>query len=284
MAFTGRTIAEIYNTMITEKLLKSTLTTLQPSIDNHQTFLNDLASSTKVAIWRCFIWLVAFSTYLFEQIMVEYRNEIDLQIANSYVGSIQWYVSKVKEFQYGDSLVLNDNYSIGYTTIDTTKQICEFASGEESAGIFYLKVRRLDTDIFSVPELAAFTNYISQIRFAGTRIEIRNEQPNLAKLYFNIYYNPEYDLDDLKTAVYAAINDYIENIEFNSTFYVNKLIDAIQQVEGVVDPQLNWGSSYIKDSTGTYQPITYSNKPYSGYLRIDTNFPLTTTVTFTKNS
>jgi len=284
MAFTGRTISEIYNVMITEKLTKSTLTALQPEIDNHQTFLDNLESTTKVAIWRCFIYLVALQTYIFEQIMVDYRNDIDEQIANSYVGSIQWYVAKAKEFQYGDSLVFNDNYSIGYAVEDTTKQICEFASGEEESGIFYLKVRRKDTDIFSVDELAAFSNYISQIRFAGTRIEIINEQPNLAKLYMTIIYNPEYDLDDLKTNVYAAINDYIENIEFNSTFYVNKLVDAIQSVDGVIDPQISWGSSYIQDSSGYYLPLTYSNKPYSGWIRIDPSYPLTTTVTFTKNS
>mgnify|MGYP001235222826 CR=1 FL=1 len=283
MAFTGRTIGEIYNVMINEKLTKSYLSTLQPSIDNHQTFLNDLASSSKVAIWRCFIWLVAFQTYIFEQIMVNYRNEIDELIDNSYVGSIKWYIAKAKEFQYGDSLVIGDNYNIGYTTIDTDKQICEFAAGEEISGTFYLKVRRKDTDIFSIPEMEAFTEYINQIKFAGTRIEIRNLEPNLAKIYIEIIYNPEYILDDIKTNVYNAINNYIENIEFNSTFYVNKLIDSLQSIEGVIDPQFNWTNSKIYGDSG-YQSFTYSYKPTSGYMRIDTDFPLTTTITFTKNS
>lgn len=282
--FTGRTISEIYNVMITEKITKSTLTQLQPQIDDHQTFLDDLKNTTKVAIWRSFIWLVAFQTYIFEQIMVSYQEEVDLMISNSYVGSVKWYTAKAKEFQTGYSLVFNSDYSIGYPTEDLTARIVEFAAGEESAGTFYLKVRRADTDILSVTELAEFQEYIRQIKFAGTRIIIRNEYSDKIKLYMNIVYNPQYNLDTLKTAVYAAINDYLANIEFDSTFRVNSLVDKLQLVEGVVDPQLIWTTSEVKPNSGSYNPLTYSYKPFSGYIEVDGSFPLTSTITFTKNS
>lgn len=284
MAFTPRSISEIYDEMINEKNTKTYLTDLQPAIDDHQTFLDDLTSTSKVAIWRSMIWLVAFSIYLFEQVMLVHQNEVDAAIADSFVGSVEWYVAQAKLFQYGYSLIINSNYSVTYETIDTDAQICEFAAAEESAGTLVLKVRRKDTDIFSTDELNAFTEYMSKVKFAGTQIQIRNDYSDKLKLYMEIIYDPQYDLTTLKSNVETAINNYIENIEFNNKFYVNTLIDRIQSVDGVIDPQMNFSSSQVKTNTGSYSALTYIYKPFAGYLEIDSSFPLSTTITYTKNS
>lgn len=284
MAFRPRTISEIYNSMMNEKTTKSTLTSLQPNLDTHQTFLSDLTSTSKVAIWRCFVWLMAFNTYLFEQIMDAYRREVDEVIANSHVGSIQWYVAKAKEFQQGYTLTLNDNYSIVYDTVDEDAQIIEFASGEEREGTFYLKVRRKDTDLLSESELTEFQSYINKIKFAGTRIVIVNEYSDKIKIYMDIVYDPLYDLTVLKTNVEDAINNYVQNIAFNSTFYVNSLVDAIQKVDGVIDPQVKWANSGVRTNTSNYIALPYIYRPVAGYLTVDTSYPLSTTLTYVKNS
>lgn len=283
MAFTPRTIAEIYDAMITEKNTKTYLNGLQPNIDDSQTLLDNLNSTSMVAVWRMFIWLVAFSQYLFEQVMYQYQEDVDETISNSFVGSVKWYVNQTTLFQYGSGVTINDNYSVGYPVVDTDQQICEFASGEESGGALIIKTRRKDTDIFSTPELNALIEYLNTIKFAGTRITVINDPSDKLKLYMTIIFDPQYGESLIQSNIEDAINDYVQNIDFNSRFYVNTLVDRCQEINGVIDVQTDFTQSEIKPNSGVYIQLPYIYYPDSGWIEIDGSFPLSTTITYTKN-
>ena len=64
--FLARTILEIYDSIIAEKQNMASLNALQPSIDSSQDLLNDLTSSSKVAVWRLWAFITAVAINVFE--------------------------------------------------------------------------------------------------------------------------------------------------------------------------------------------------------------------------
>ena len=87
----ARTIKQIYDAMITEKETFSSLNTLVPNPDTAQTFLSDLTTSSKVAIWRLMFWVVAVAIWSHEQIFDQHKAEL-IEIGNNLItGTKRWY-------------------------------------------------------------------------------------------------------------------------------------------------------------------------------------------------
>ena len=109
---------------------------------------------------------------------------------------------------------------------------------------------------------------------AGVRIYIRNAPAVDFKIDITIYYNPQVlngngeSLIDGGTPVVDAIKDYIENLPFNGEFRNVELIDRLQQVNGVVIPELEGTYSRITNED-EYSPINAKEKSYSGYYAYD---------------
>ena len=64
----ARQISEIYNELVLEKQNFTQLNALQPNIDSSQTLLNDLNTSSKVAVWRLIFFVVAVGIWSLENI------------------------------------------------------------------------------------------------------------------------------------------------------------------------------------------------------------------------
>ena len=108
---------------------------------------------------------------------------------------------------------------------------------------------------------------------------------DLLKLFYKIYYNPLVLAPDgslLSEAstfpVQNTINSFIKSLQFNGEFNLTALTDALQKTEGVVDPVLT--SAEAKFGSYQYQPIVDFYVANAGYLKIDTDFPLSNTLTY----
>ena len=72
------------------------------------------------------IWfsIVASAIYVLESLFDAFRADVDAKIAGAVVASIPWYHKICLEFQYGDSLVYDEEtQGFVYPVIDTTKQL-----------------------------------------------------------------------------------------------------------------------------------------------------------------
>lgn len=280
--FKPQSIQEIYDKMVTEKNSQSELLNLQPAIDSSQKLLQDLTSTSQVSVWRNIFWNSAYSQFLHQQVMYDHALEVEELIDKSHVGTPAWYAYFAKKFQYGDVLVVNPlTYSVAYPSIDIDKQIIGSSACEESNNQLILKVRRKETNLLSPEELESFQSYIREIKFAGTRLSVRNVNPDNLIIYANIKYNGQTNLTTVKAEVEAVIQDYIKNLDFNSIFYVNKLIDRLQVLDFMIDPQIDLTQSKVCKLSDEYKPLEYEYQAYSGYLEIDPDFPLSETITYT---
>lgn len=238
------------------------------------------AQFSKASIESILFYVFAFCAWTVEKLFDTHKAEVTNYIDEMKPHSLRWYVNKVKEFRFGQSLIPDtDQYDdTGLTDKDiATMQIVKYASAEETNGALYVKVAKDNAGVrgqLTEDEVNALTSYMNEVKDAGVRIYIRNAPAVDFKIDITIYYNPQVlngngeSLIDGGAPVVGAIKDYIENLPFNGEFRNVELIDRLQQVNGVVIPELEGTYSRITNEDN-YSPINAKEKSYSGYYAYD---------------
>jgi len=234
----SRTIEQIYNDLILQKETFGTLTGLT-NVSDYQTFLSNLTSDSKVSNWNLELYNQSVVIKTMEDKIETERNNINTLLSSSFVMTAEWYRLHALLFQYGDIVQLID-YVPAYASVDVEKQIIEFCSVEEVSGGILLKVRRKDSGIMTGLELNAFQSYLDDIKGIGTTIEVINLPPDSVSFYFSITYDPQINLDELKENVSNTLTNYVQNLPFDSKVYANDVIDLLQQLTGVIDPEFRF--------------------------------------------
>lgn len=278
----SRTIAQIKAVMIAAKATYTSLAAL--------------ISTSATAIWSNIMDVISTSIKIHEDLWIIAKEEMESRVQEIPTGTLKWYASESLLFQYGLSLEYNRiTKLIQYSIINEDSQIVKLSAATVIGNLVNIKVAKLTAEVaekLSAPELAAFTQYWIEKRFAGTSINIISSDPDKLKCYLNVKYNPlllsaigVLLSDGVTKPVEVAINDFLQGFQgenFNGDMQVMKLIDAVQSAVGV----LNCYATTIeaKTATGTYNDVlamsaqTYSS--YAGYMIIDTSFPLSTTITY----
>jgi len=123
----ARTISVIYDEIVAEMATMSSLNAFQPNVHSAQTFLTELTSSSKVAIWKSFLWVVAFALWVNEVLLDKHKEEIELRAREIIAGTPSWYRDQCLLFQYGSALQwINNRFQ--YSAIDETKQVIKRSS------------------------------------------------------------------------------------------------------------------------------------------------------------
>ena len=231
---------------------------------------------SRVSIENVLCFIMAAVVWTHERLFERHREEVEAYIAQMKPHTLRWWVEKAKLFQKGSTL---PDDSCDYDNTDLTdeevasRQIVKFAAATEQKNIVYLKVAKeeggakkpLDSD-----ELEAFCAYVDEVRDAGVSVEVINEDGCELELNLTIYYDPMILNSDGKhlakgtTPVEDAIRQYIENLSFNGEYRNSELIDRLQEVEGVVIPELCWAKERMSDDA-KWNDITAYATPHSGY-------------------
>lgn len=274
----ARTITAIYDEIVTEKSELSELSALQPSIDDSQTLLSDLTTTSKVAVWRLWAFVTAVTIWTHEKLWDAFKAEVDAIVAAAIPGTAKWYREMSLLYQHGDSLVYS-NYKYNYDPVDTSKQIIKRASATEQGGNALIKVAKLVDGApvpLSDPEKAAFKAYIDLIKFAGTFCPIVSDEADLVNITLTVYYDPtllnasgELLSDTSISPVEVAINTYIEVLPWDGILLRSAVSDAVQAATGVSDVIIDNIEAKAAGAS-TYDAVSRSYLTVSGYLRINT--------------
>jgi len=292
---TARTISQIYDALIAEKQANTELNALQPNIDDSQTLLQDLTSTSKVAIWRLTYFVVAVGIWFFENILANHTVAIEAKRLELVTGTDRWYAEQSKLFQLGDTPVWDGN-QYNYAVEDTDKQIISFSAAITEGQILIIKVAKDDGSGFpeklTTSELTSFTTYINDYKlFSGTLSTIISDDPDDLKVEANVTYDPlilnsngSLISDPTSYPVEDAINAYIAELDFNGVLRVTSLIDAIQSATGVKNSVKCTLVEARKNGASTYNDILATSlqeyNTYAGYLLIDSSFTLRDNLTY----
>lgn len=242
--------------------------------------LSVLNSTSKVSVWRLWTYIVAVSIWALENLYDLHKAEVTTLINEKAPHSLRWYANKAKAFQYGSELAYEaDYYDNSKLTEDqiAEQQIIAFSAVTEQSKGLRLKVARIvdnDLNALSEQQLESFSEYMRRIKDAGVNpLIIESLPPDSLKLEMIIYYNPlvlgsdgsRLDGTDADP-VGNGVRDYLKNLPFNGTLVLAYLIDALQQIDGIVIPHIEHAEARYGILPYTAFDVKYN--PDAGYLRI----------------
>lgn len=248
--------------------------------------LNELNSTSKVAIWRLWVYIIAVAIWSLEKLFDLHRADIDKRLAELKPHTARWYRSKALAFQYGfDLLPDSDKFNNqGHTeeAIEASK-IVKYSAVIESKneGRLIVKIageQGEQLQPITDAQKQAFEAYLQEIKDAGVRLSVVNYQPDILHLQMKIVYDPLVLDSNGQSIIHAtkpvetAIKDYLKRLPFNGELVLAHLIDALQQAEGVKIPHLVLAQSKNITSGGGYgafETIEISKIPTAGYFTID---------------
>lgn len=247
--------------------------------------LESLNSTSKTAIWRLWVYIIAVAIWSLEKLFDLHRADIDQRLAELKPGTAKWYHSKALAFQYGfDLLPDSDKFNnIGHSQeqIENSKVIkyCAVTDAPTESRIVIKIATEQNEELTPVTahQQEAFSRYINEIKYAGVYVTILNNAPDILKLSIRIVRNPLI-LDESgrnvtsgKHTVKEVIKDYLKKLPFNGELSLQALTDVIQQVEGVKDVSIdNAQTKWIEGSIwGDFQEINIRQIPQSGYFVVN---------------
>lgn len=227
----GRNLTEIYNEakLTRDKFLS----------------LTEFRNSSKLSVLDAFTWVVAACIWSFENILDVFKFDINLILQNRINGTPAYYSKMLLEYQSGDQLAVDESgIRFYYPNVDESKRIITRVSYSEYNIEGYLDKGLLLKVASGSPggykkiereEILKVQEYINQIKFAGTFVSVVSREGDILIPKLTVYHDGTLSDDELYTNIESALNDFIANVEFNAVVYSQKIIDAIQAVEHVID-------------------------------------------------
>jgi len=248
--------------------------------------LESLNSTSKVAIWRLWVYIISVAIWSLEKLFDLHRTDIDKRLTELKPHTARWYRSKALAFQYGYYLAPDsDKYNNQWLTeeqIEASK-IIKYSAVVESKneGRLIVKIAGEQGDTLQPitdAQRQSFEAYLQEIKDAGVRLSVVNYQPDVLHLQMKIIYDPlvldsnGQSITKATKPVEETIISYLKRLPFNGELVLAHLIDALQQAEGVKIPHLVLAQSKNITSGGGYgafETIEISKIPTAGYFTID---------------
>ena len=296
----ARTLAQIQEEMLTAKDNQAhlaglndnnTVDTLFQRIWNY--FFNNNRSSSKVAIWRLWVYIVSFCIWTLETIFDTHSNDVDKRLSGLKPHTPRWYRNMALAFQYGFDLLEDspffDNGNKTDAEIEASKVIKYSAVTElEAESRLIIKIATETGDILSpvnTEQLNNFKAYIAEVKDAGVSVTIINYLPDRLRLNMRLVRDAlvldsnGMNRQEGNFPVNEVINEFLKNLPFNGQLSIQKLEQKILEVPGVNDlsidlAETSWIDPTVTNTDGTaaygqWIPIDLSAIPVSGYFTIN---------------
>lgn len=267
----ARTIAEIKEEMTGYFIANETVISTY-GLDITKNFEDQFS---KVSLESIIFYVVSAAIWTLEVLFDTHKTEVTNLIATLKPHRLKWYVDKTLAFQFGRDLITDsdiyDNTDVTDEQI-TTEKVVKYSAAVENAGRIVIKVATSTGSVtgrepLTVDQEAALIAYHKEIKDAGVRIDLVNLPANEFKATLDIYYDPmilNASLGSLANGgnpVREAVEYFITNLPFNGEYRNSALVDRLQEVPGVVIPEL-----HLSEIDGA--PVLAKATPQSGYMKV----------------
>ena len=226
----ARTITEIKIQLTTEFMHSSVIRSLYSIAD---TVLDSQFESvfSKVSIENILFYVIAYSIYVLERIFDNSIGAIKTYIDAVRPHTLNWYSTKIKAFQYGDSLPLDSDV---YSPINDDHKIISNCSLSEELGFLKVKVaKELSGTLTPLTndEIEALNTYAYRIKDAGVRLSIVSLAADVIRANAIIHYDPlviksngtRINGQSGVVVVHEKIKTYLKTLPFDGLFFHNGL-------------------------------------------------------------
>lgn len=280
----ARNINEIQESILEQINAEVELNSLDVLTDDEKSSLSSsLTSTSKVSIWRLFVYIISVSFWTIEKLFDTLKEEIEYLLRLLKPHKPSWYREKVLNFQFGHELNEKDYYDntgeLSPLELESAR-VVKYAAVIEINSILYIKVAGEKEGVrgkLTQTEAAALLQYIKLIRDAGVKIVVVNRDADALKLEIDAYYNPlEIDASGARLdgkdnePLQKKLRQYLKEFEFNGELVLTKLTDQLQKVKGIEMPVIkNAYYKFGKQLDWTEIDETYRSD--AGHMKIDDN-------------
>lgn len=253
------------------------------------------SSTSSVAIWRQWVWIVAFVIFTFEQILDKFRADVEQRIAETRPHTARWYVEKALLFQFGHELVPEKDYynnsGLSEDEIQDSRIVANAAAVKQiisGAGILRLKTVTWAGDEWAALQPAQvealssyFNNSLNGVADAGTFVLVTTAQADDLLIVVDMYYNPQVIAADgsrldgtESTPAQDAAVEFLKSIDFNGSLILSNLEDKLKSVAGFPVAHIRQAASkyagYAYTDTGAnVGPIVQIRVADAGWMKLD---------------
>ena len=204
-------------------------------------------STSQVAEWKLWADTVAQAIHDFEVVEDVFETDVVNYVNTKQPASLYWYAQQALNWQYGDTVLVNETGQLYYAITDTTKQIIKQCSVTEvnDAGVttLLIKVAAQDTSGNFIPltneQKLEFTAYMEQVKWAGTYVVIVSQIGDVILYDIDVDYSGLYSAVTINAALVAAANVFKSNLSFNALFYQINFLTALKAVPGIEGIKVN---------------------------------------------
>lgn len=235
-------------------------------------------STSKVAEWRLWTYIVAVVIYTFEIILDAFRSEMDTLTYKITPGTVRWYAEMCYRFQNGHELVFDaDKAMLYYPQDDADARIVKVVAIREETNRLVIKAAKQDNTGKMVPlsleERYNFAGYIDAVKFAGVDTNIISTTGDKIRYRMEVYYDPSTPATTVNGNIIKALETFKSSLGFDSMIYTQKFIDAVMHAQGVTTCKLL--SMQRKGSTDKdFIEVDICSELVSGYFEYDTESSL----------
>ncbi len=196
-------------------------------------------SSSSVAEWRLWSFVVAAAINVFEHILDIFRKEVDDLTDRVTPGTLRWYAAQVMRFQTGHKLEYDSQTAMLYYPVDDpAARVIKVVAIIETPNHLTVKVATQTDDGEIKPILEQdrynFVSYMDAIKFAGISVDVVSQNADRLRYDMIVYHDAAYPPSVVKESVEAALDAYKTDIGFDGIIYRQRLIDAVMAAEGVI--------------------------------------------------
>jgi hypothetical protein len=250
------------------------------NIKNQQSELASLTSTSNTAIFKLIFYVQAVVISIHEQLWDLFKEDLEYIKNTAPIMSELWWIDKLTNFyQYDNTdiskgvLKIDNSFVPYYEITDDTKKIIKFVAVKQSDNSrqVNIKIAKADSDNnpvqLTVDELNSVKSFVNSLQAAGLYINVISFPPDLLKLNINIYFDGQYVQSNVLSEVKASIRGYLQKLKFDGTIQLIKLIDAIQNVQGVKDVLIN--EAQAKTELEGYTTFNRIYNAKAGYAQLN---------------
>lgn len=258
------------------------------NLENNENLLV-LNSTSKSAIYRLIIFIVSYAIYNLELIFDKHTTQIDNAIYENKPGTARWYRNMALKFQYGRQLLLDDDEfnNVGFTEDQNeATKIIKYCSVKESLESSRLIIKIAGETAGELSELlpdeiTAFNYYLSEVAYAGVKLNVVNNPADKLFLNLVVYRNPlviDSQGNNIEVGgkpIDEALKTYMKNLPFDGELVINDMIDYLRDVPGIINVNVVSAKSSYKDLVSNvftnFKEIDVKTTPVAGYFKIETD-------------
>ena len=230
-----------------------------------------------VSIESVLFYIVATAIWVLECLVAEHRTDVEAEIEEMIPHRPKWYRDKALAFMLDKSLV-TDTDTYDTTGMDEAEvkaaHVVKYAAATESADTALLTIKVAgESDGVLCPLDSSAENqlraYLTEIKDAGVRIALVNQQADSYSCAVDIYYDTMISPAVVSERVENAIKAYICGLPFNGEYTNMAMVDTLQVIEGVKIAEVKSVTVAVYgESTQTAIDARYT--PVAGYMQADT--------------